>query len=453
MKPIPKYTQLFILCLSFLPTLWTQKNLILDKVIAKVGSEFIMYSEVQELYAYAKAQNPGYDENLQCAIIEQLIAKKLMLDQARLDSIVISDVEIELELDKRMSYILSQMGGDEERFISYYGKSVEQQKESMREPLKDDLMQQRIQNTLFKDVEITPKEIVEFFKLIPEDSIPYLNAEVELGEITMKTIISQESKDAAKEKLQKILKRIIEGEKFEELASLYSDDEGSGRAGGDLGWGKRGSYVPEFEAAIYNLEPGEISDIVETEFGFHIIQLIERRGNVVRGRHILIKPEILQSDIEKTKNLLDSIKMLIDSDSLNFEVAVRRYSNDQALSYNNGGRLTNPNTGDSFWETSELPYQIYFAIESLNEGELTSALEFDGQRGEKEYKIIKLISKTRPHRASLETDFSRIKEYAKENKKNSFFNTWMDQKVRSTFIEIIPQFNVCQNLSKYLLNN
>lgn len=429
-----------------------QGSLILDKVIVKVGNEYIMYSEVQELYAYARTQNPNYDESLQCAIIEQLMSKKLMLDQARLDSVEVSLVEIELELDKRMDYILRQMGGDEERFVSYYGKSIEEQKESMREPISDDMIQQRIQNSLFKDVAITPKEVVAFYKSIPEDSIPYLNAEVELGEINLKPIISKESKDAALEKIQTIKTRIVEGgEKFEELASIFSDDEGSARNGGELGWGKRGSYVPEFEAELYSLEPNEVSNIVETEFGYHLIQLLERRGNNVRARHILIKPEIKDSDIAKTKHLLDSIKMLIENDSISFEIAVRRYSNDKALSYNNGGRLTNPKTGDSFWETSELPYQIYFAIESLKEQELTEPLEFDNERGEKEYKIIRLLSKTRPHRASLETDFSRIKEFAKESKKNSHFNKWMDKKVASTFIEIIPQFSLCHNLDKYLV--
>lgn len=440
-----------ILCLLASATISGQsQSLILDKIIAKIGGEYILYSEVQELYSYAKAQNAEYGPEVQCEIIEQLFGKALLLDQAKLDSIEISSVEIEVELQRRIDYILAQMGGNEEQFFNYYGKTPLEQKEIMREPLKEDLIQQRIQGQLIQEVTITPKEVVAFFNDIPADSLPFLNAEVELGEILMKTIISDENKNAAKEKLEKVKSRIInDGESFEELASIFSDDIGSARAGGDLGWAKRGSYVPEFEAAAYNLEIGETSEIIQSQFGYHLLELLGRRGNNINVRHILIKPEVTEEDIAHTKAVLDSVAIALRLDTIPFELAVRLYSNNESQSYNNAGRMNNPKSGDTFWETADLPYQVYFAIEDLEVGDISEILEFE-ERGEKIYKILKLLSKTKPHKASLETDYAKIQDFAKESKKNEYFNNWVDQKISNTYITILDDFKTCPNLSKYI---
>lgn len=429
-----------------------QSSLILDRVVARVGSEYILYSDIQELYSYAREQNPDYDERFQCDVLEQLIAKKMLLDQAKLDSIEISEVEVQIELDRRIDYILSQMGGDEEIFYNYYGKTPREQQEIMREPLREDMIQQRIQNQLIKDITITPKEVIEFYNSIPPDSIPFQNAEVEVAEITMSTIINEEAKKAAREQLEDLRSRIIDGnESFEELASIFSDDPGSARNGGDLGWAKRGTYVPEFEATAYALEPGEISEIVETQFGFHLLQLIQRRGNTINVRHILIKPEVTEDDYQETRDFLDSIKNMIEVDSMSFDLAVKLYSDEDAQSYNNAGRLLNPSTGDTFWETSQLPYQIYFSIEQVEVGGMTDIVELE-ERGEKIFKVLLLQSKTRPHRLSLETDFSKIQQFAKENKKGVYFNNWMKDKIRNTFIEVTSHFAGCPNLDKYGIN-
>ncbi len=426
-----------------------QKRLILDKVIANVGSEYVLYSEVQELFGYAKAQNPTYTEDFQCIILEQIIAKKLLLDQARIDSIVISDIELDVELSRRMDYILSRMEGGEQQFYEIYGRTVLQERERMREPLREELIQQRIQGQLIQNVTITPEETIKFFEKIPKDSLPYRSAEVEIAEITMKTRISDEEKEKALQKLENIRERVQAGENFEELASVYSDDTGSARVGGNLGWAKRGSYVPEFEAAAYELEPGEVSEIVETKFGYHLIQMMQRRGNNINVRHILIRPEETEKDVKATKIFLDSLANLVRVDSISFDLAVKLYSDKDAQSYNNAGRLINPQTGDTFWETKQLPYQVYFAIDTLEVGDLSNVLELTDERGNKEFKVILLQSKTRPHVASLKTDFSWIQQYAKESKKNEYFNKWMENKIASTYIDIIPQYQGCPNLVKY----
>jgi len=427
----------------------SSQGLILEKVIAKVGSEEIFYSDVQELIGYAKAQNPEYDETLQCRILDQLISGKLLVDQAKIDSIFITDVELDAQVQRRLDYILAQMQGDEEQFYNYYKKTPAQQKEAMRDPMREQMIQERIQGSLIQSVDITPSEVITFFDQIPTDSLPFLPAEVELGEITLKTMISDDIKNAAREKLVKVRSRIIDdGENFSELASLFSDDPGSAANGGELGWAKRGSYVPEFEAMAYSLEPGEISEIVETKFGYHILELLERRGNTIKLRHILIIPEVTEEDIQTTKELLDSVKMLITNDSLPFEYAVKRFSDDEAQSYTNAGRMLNPDTGDTFWETGQLPYQLYFAIDGLEEGDLSDIVEVE-ERGEKVFKVLQLQTKTRPHRASLDTDFNRIKQFAQESKKSEYFEDWMLNKVDNTLIEINPKYQECETLLKY----
>lgn len=427
----------------------SSQGLILEKVIAKVGSEEIFYSDVQELIGYAKAQNPEYDETLQCRILDQLISGKLLVDQAKIDSIFITDVELDAQVQRRLDYILAQMQGDEEQFYNYYKKTPAQQKEAMRDPMREQMIQERIQGSLIQSVDITPSEVITFFDQIPTDSLPFLPAEVELGEITLKTMISDDIKNAAREKLVKVRSRIIDdGENFSELASLFSDDPGSAANGGELGWAKRGSYVPEFEAMAYSLEPGEISEIVETKFGYHILELLERRGNTIKLRHILIIPEVTEEDIQTTKELLDSVKLLITNDSLPFEYAVKRFSDDEAQSYTNAGRMLNPDTGDTFWETGQLPYQLYFAIDGLEEGDLSDIVEVE-ERGEKVFKVLQLQTKTRPHRASLDTDFNRIKQFAQESKKSEYFEDWMLNKVDNTLIEINPKYQECETLLKY----
>lgn len=444
-----KYIFITIITICTFVNGFSQGGLILEKVVAKVGSEEIFYSDVQELLGYAKAQNPEYDETLQCNILDQLISGKLLVDQAKIDSIYITDVELDAQVQRRLDYILAQMNNDEGRFFEYYKKSVAQQRELMREPMREQMIQERIQGSLIQSVEITPSEVISFFESIPTDSLPFLPAEVELGEISLKTMISDEVKNAAREKLAKVRSRIIDdGESFAELASLFSDDPGSGANGGELGWAKRGSYVPEFEAMAYSLEPGEISEIVETQFGFHILELLERRGNTIKLRHILIIPDKTEEDIQTTKDLLDSVKTLIVQDSLPFEYAVNRFSDDEAQSYNNAGRLLNPETGDTFWETGQLPYQLYFAIDGLEEGDLSEIVEVE-ERGEKVYKLLQLQTKTRPHRASLDTDFNRIKQFAQESKKNEYFENWMLNKVDNTLIEINPKYRECETLLKY----
>jgi len=312
------------------------------------------------------------------------------------------------------------------------------------------LLAQRIQGKLINEVTITPKEVKEFFSKIPQDSIPFLNAEVEVSEIVRRPIVNEEEKAKAISKLEEIKSTIVSGEStFEEMAQKFSQD-GSAREGGDLGWASRGSYVAEFEAAAYELEKGELSDIVESEFGFHIIKLKERRGNSINVQHILIRPEITSEDLGLASDKLDSIRNLVVVDSLPFEYAVTIYSDKKSDNYHNGGRMQNPKTGTAYFETADLPSDIYFKIEDMEVGEISEPIEFFDLRGETLYRIIRLESRTKPHRASLDQDYSRIATFAKESKKNLYYNNWMLEKLNETFIEIDPDLKSCDNLSKWI---
>ena len=247
------------------------------------------------------------------------------------------------------------------------------------------------------------------------------------------------------EKAQEIRNRIVEGgEDFAELASTYSDDKGSAKLGGELGWAKRNTFVPEFEAAAYTLENGEISELVETDFGFHIIQLIERRGNSVKVRHVLISPKITEADLDLAYTKVEEFRNQIAVDSITFSRAVKRYGDENQQSYNNDGIMVNPATGNGFFEIGDLEPDIYFAIDTLEINQMTAPMKFNAPSGETLYRLVLLKSRTKPHKADLSLDYSRIRKAALESKKNIFINNWVEEKIGSTYIEFEDPYGTCQ---------
>lgn len=416
-----------------------------------MGSEFILLSEVEEEYAYAKSINSSSPPEDKCSILEKIIAQKLIIYQAKLDSIEVSDEEVEAQLQLRFDAILRQMNGDEEFFKSYYGATVNEMKERYRDDQKQKILAERMQYKLIESIDITPKEVREFYKSIPIDSLPYFNAQVELSEIVVKPEVNDTERKKALEFIIEIRNKIInEEESFEVMAKKYSKDPGSASKGGDLGYAKRGTYVPEFEGAAYSLDEGEISEPVETEFGFHILQMLDRKGNSIKVRHILIVPEITKDDEIRARNKLDSIRNLILADSISFEQAVKKFSDKKTPSYSNNGRLRNPSSGSNLFEITELDPDTYFAIEPLKPGELTEVMEVKGFGNEKKYRILKLISKSKPHKANLNEDYDKISYFAKESKRSQYFNDWLQKKIESTFIEVYPVFGNCPTLERWL---
>ena len=438
-----------ILLVLFFNNVEAQSYLV-DKVVARVGGELILLSEVEDEYSYMVASKAKVGPEVKCEILKNLIAQKLIVYQAKLDSVEVKEEDVEAQLNFRFESILRQMNGDEEFFKEYYGASVNEMKERFREDQRQKLLAERMQGKLINSVSITPAEVLDFYHSIPTDSLPYLSSEVELGEIITVPKVNDTEKSKAYKICSDLKDRLQKGEDFGEMATKYSVDKESAKKGGDLGYAKRGVFVPEFEAAVFTLQPGETSDIVETDFGFHIIQLIERKGNTVRAKHILISPEITPADRDLAKSNLDSVRTLIMLDSITFEQAVKKYSLKTSASYSNNGKMKNPNNGTNYFETKDLDPDTYFAIDKLKVNELSNVVESKDLKGEKMYRLLKLQSKSKPHQANLKQDYDKIAHYAKESKKASYFNTWISEKMDKAYINVDPLYFDCENLHQWM---
>lgn len=440
---------LYILFLLTYQSSFAQKQII-DKIVCEVGNEVILLSDIADQVKLMESRQGSIKPEERCFMLENMMVSKLLVHQAFIDSIVVTDEELEAQLDLRVERILEQMGNDITQFEAYYGKGVNEVKEEFRNDMKDQLVSEKMRNTLMENVSVTPSEVKQFYSKIPRDSLPYLSSEVEVSEIVVHPVPNDSSKARAKSKLEKIVGRIKAGEKFEDLAATFSDDLGSGKQGGDLGWAKRGSYVPEFEAAAYNLEPGQLSDMVESEFGFHLIQLLERRGNTIHCRHILIKSEIEDIDLQTAKNKLMKARNLILKDSITFSQAVKEFGHKKEQSYSNDGRITNPKSGDTFFEIRDLEPEVYFTLDTMKLKGISSPVELISPAGEKYYKILYLNSRTDPHQANLKQDYSKFQSLAKESKKNEVLVKWLESHVGNTYVRIDPMFLTCPNLNQWV---
>jgi peptidyl-prolyl cis-trans isomerase SurA len=432
----------------------TAQKQILDKMVATVGGEITLLSEVEEQYAYTKAQRNGtVPPEARCMLVEQVLVNKLLLNQAKLDSIEVKDEEVESQLDARITRILSYMNDDLKQFEEYYGQTVNEVREQFREDLRNNLLIERMRNKIMTDVTVTPSEVKDFFRRIPKDSLPYFSSEVEVGEIVYKVPLNAEQKRVTMAKLEDIRKRIVEGkEDFAELAKKFSDD-GSARGGGDLGFAKRGKYVTEFEAAAYKLEENEISPVIETQFGFHIIQMLGRRGNSIHVRHILMRPEITDDDVALGQRHMDTVRTLLLNDSLSFSRAVKKFSDKNVQSFNNDGRMVNSSSGNTFFEVGDLDPDVYFAIDTMKINSVSKPIEFRDDGGDYFFRLVKLMSRTTPHKANLAQDYAKIQKAAIESKRNEIVNKWVDERIRKTFILIDRTYQGCINLEPWMKEN
>jgi peptidyl-prolyl cis-trans isomerase SurA len=431
-------------------SVFAQKEL-LDKIICTVGGETILLSEVEDQYSYMKSQRNGEaPPNAKCMILDNLMLNALLVNQSKVDSVLVTEEEVEAELGTRIDQILGQMNNDITQFESYYGQTVAEVKESFRDDLRSKKQSERMKAKITEGINVTPSEVEAFYKNIPRDSLPYFNSEVEISEIVMIPKVNAVQKKIAKDKLLDIKERIKKGENFAELATKYSDDPSSGRLGGDLGWAKRGTFVPAFEATAYKLEVHELSDIVESEFGFHMIELLERRGNTIHTRHILIKPEITTADQEQTKARLDSVRTQLAAGKLNFSRAVKDFSDKSVQSYHNDGRMVNQASGNTFYETGDLDPDVYFAVEGIKIGDYSKVIEFRTPFGETHYRVARLITRTDPHKANLKQDYNKIQQATMEMKKSKYTNDWLLQKVGGTYLTVDSKIKgQCPNVTKW----
>ncbi len=416
------------------------EKVLIDEVAAVVGNNIILYSDIENEYMQSLMQGSLKGKGLKCQILEEMMFQKLLLTQAELDSVTVTDKQVDSELERRLRYFISQVG-TKEKLEEYFKKSILQIKEDMRSKIHDYLLIQTVQSKLTQDVKITPSEVSDFFKTIPADSLPLIGSQIEVEQIIKQPVVSEAEINNVKDKLNLLKERVKKGEDFATLANLYSEDPGSFSKGGELGFVGRGELYPEFEAAAFSLKPGEVSPIVKTQKGYHIIQMIERRGENINVRHILLIPKASPEDMIKSKKDIDRVAALIKSDSLTFEKAAVLNSDDPSKI--NGGMLTNQYTGDSKFAPDELDPGIYFIIEKMKVGEVSAPMVFTNEDGQQAYRMLKLVARTEPHKANLKDDYPQIQNLALQLKQNQVINKWIGEKTKSTFINISDNYKNC----------
>lgn len=415
--------------------------MILDRIVAVVGEHRILQSDIETQYLQNRAQGVPMPGDPKCWILEGYLSQKLLVNQAKIDSVEISDGTVEMELDGRLQYFIS-MIGSQEALEEYFGKSILQIKSDMRESVRENLLTRQMQGTITADVRVTPSEVRNYFNSLSRDSIPYIDSKIEISQITMYPEIEEKAIFEVKQQLLELRKRILAGEKFSTLAVLYSEGP-SAPKGGEIGFMGKGELDPAYAKAAFSLKEGGVSTIVESSFGYHIIQLIERREDRVNTRHILMKPRINPESIARTRGKLDSIATLIRTDSISFDLAARIFSQDKNTAVN-GGVMVNPIDNTTQFELDDLQPAEFVALRDLKVGEITDPFKSEDENAKEVYKIIKLQNRTRPHRANLEEDYMVLQQMALGQKKELAFQEWLDEKIRDTYIRIDNSFAGCE---------
>ena len=445
---LKKATYLFLSVFGFTVSTFGQTTV--DGVVAIVGSDIILKSEVDEQYDMMRRQNFG-EELSECGVFEELLFQKLLIHHAAIDSVTVGEDEVESNMDRRIQQLIAQMG-DQKKLEEFYEKSVVEIKEDMRTLIRDQLTAQRMQMTVVDGIEVTPSEVREFYENLPEDSIPLINEEVELSQIVKYPEISPEAEQEVIDKLQSLKDRIENGTSFSSMAILYSEDPGSNKNGGEYKGIQRGVFVKEFEAIAFNLKRGEISDPFKTEFGYHIVQLLEKRGEELDLRHILIKPKLTQENLKEAKNLLDSLAVAINSGEMTFEEAAKKYSEDEQTKFN-GGQMSNFQSGNNRFEVSALDRGLFSVVNNMVEGTISDASYFQSQDQREAFRIVRLDKKFEPHKANLDIDFTRIKGFALRKKQERIIEEWKSEKLVETFVKINAGYFSCDSELNYWNSN
>lgn len=421
-----------------------------DKVLAVVGkSRIILQSEIESEMQRMKQEDPAnYNDTLRCAILQQMILRKLLVEQAERDSVIVSDEEVEGTLENRVRYFIS-MYGSKENLEKVSGKTIYQMKEDYRDVIKESMVAERMQGNILQHVKVTPAEVQVFFKNIPADSLPFFPATVEMGQIVIDPEVNPELEAYARKKLEDIRNAILnEGKSFETQATFYSEDPGSRDNGGDLGVIGRKDVVAEFAAAAFKLQNGEISPIVKTKFGYHIIQMVRRQGEQAHLRHILIKPQYTSADYQKAIDKLDTVRSLLIAGKITFQEAVGKYATDE-MSSRTGGMIADMQTGATLLEVDKLDPQLALMVDSMKPGMYSKPQLFTRGPDDKSARIVYMKSKVDPHKANLTDDYSRIQDAALQQKKSKKMESWLAEKAPTYYVKIDEQYQSCPELSVY----
>ena len=403
-------------------------------------------SDVEHSVESMRLSGMKVTENSRCEALESLMVSNLYELQADEDSVTVSDAEVEQELEARIRYFVNQIGS-REKLEEFYGKSIVQIKEEYREMIRANIVAMRMESQITQDVKVTPSEVRRFFNSLPKDSIPLVPLKYELLYITQKPIISLSEKAIARQRITEIRERIEKGEQFRSLAALYSQDPGSARKGGDLGYGSRGDWASEFESMAFGLPIGTLSPVFETQYGFHVLEVLDRKGEMAHVRHILIRPEASDMDLMRAQMELDSVAQLIRDGVYTIKEAVRLFSDDAGLQ--GDGVYLSPMTRNPSYTSEELEPMVFLSVQDLEEGQLTNALPYMTEDNQPAFRLFYVKKRTPPHRATLTTDYDLIYDMALEKAKAEAMQEWMSNKIGDTYIRLMDRFKDCNFMYRW----
>jgi peptidyl-prolyl cis-trans isomerase SurA len=428
----------------FVPSVVKSQSNVIDEVIAVVGDNPILRSDIESQYQQAMMQGANFDGDLKCHIFEQMLLQKLLLEQAKIDSIEVSENMVITQVDRQINEFINR-AGSKEKLEEWLNKPLHQIKQDQREILRNQQLTQQMQSKITGDIKVTPADIRSFYRKSTADSLPMVPAQFEVQQITIYPRVSEEDTEAVKARLRDFQRQINEGRDFATLAVLYSEDTNSAARGGELGMMGRGELVPEFSQVAFNLQDkNKVSKIVETEFGFHIIQLIDRQGDRINVRHILMRPKPTSASFKEAQEKIDSLANSIREEKISFEEAALRYSMDKD-SRANGGIMVNPSDQSTKFEIQQIAPGVYRQIESMKVGQLSKSFLMKDERIGKDYfAVVKLTSRTEPHRANITDDYQLLQSLLENQKSEATFNKWIKKKQQDTYISISPNWVNCE---------
>jgi peptidyl-prolyl cis-trans isomerase SurA len=429
---------LALIAIPFISFSQTSTNV--DKIVAKIDNYYILKSEVETIVERGKQE--GQELN-RCQALESLAIQKLLVAKAEIDSVIVEEDMVNSQLDARMQEMIRAYGS-EKNIVQQFSKSIETLKSELKSQVREQLTSDKMRNTITEKVNVTPLEVKEFFNKIPKDSLPVIPTEVIISQIVRLAPVTKAMKDELIERMNDFKKRIEKGENFADLAKEFSEDQGSRVQGGDLGWAKRGQMVAEFEAAAMTLDSGKLSSIVESDFGFHLIQTLEKRGQEYRARHILLRPDYSRLDLTEPKKFLDSLRNQITIDSIKFEKAIKLHSQDKNTA-DAGGIIINPETGSN-WQAVDVSMEpnLYFSVEPMKVGTISAPMNYRTADGKTGMRLIKISAKKESHRANMKEDYEKLKNYALNNKQNAGIEKWFKEAISEVYISIEKEYEACR---------
>lgn len=424
---------------------FAQPSKVVNKIVAQVGDNIILLSDIESQLLQAEQGQVNTTPAMECSILEQLMVQELLINQALLDSLVIKDETVDYEMENRLRILESKMGG-RDKLEAYYGKSVTQIKQEFREKIKQRLLAQEMESKIVSEISVTPKEVSVYFQSLPKDSIPYINMKLSFQQIVQYPVITKADKKRAFDQLMEIRDLILtKGKNFETMARIHSQDPGSAAQGGKIS-ATKGMMVPQFEESLFKLKVGEVSEVVETMYGYHIIKLISRKGNDYTVSHILIMPEFNAESSSIATTKIDSCYAMLKENRITWDEAVLRFSNDD-LTKQNRGIITNPISGDQLWDMedlNEVDQQIYLLTDALNKGDVTQpSMYIDIYERKQGVRIVRLAERSPAHQANLNDDYALIKLAAENDKKQKTIDKWVESKIGNAYVRIDKSYESC----------